>query len=178
MEHPYVLFDAEGKADLLERIQSDPESREIMKRLQAEADLFLIEPVNPEIPASPTHVRAGWTELDRDNAYGKKIRRYRHVAQKLAFVYQMTGEAAYAQKAFEFAEVVCRMPSWTLQAHEFDIIYSRVWPWNVNDDQTNFNFDLGNATTGQILAWVYDWTFPALDKRQRDRLRGALLEKA
>ncbi|MEO1452117.1 MAG: heparinase II/III family protein, partial [Bacteroidota bacterium] len=29
-----------------------------------------------------------------------------------------------------------------------------------------------------ILAWVYDWTFPALDKRQRDRLRGALLEKA
>lgn len=178
LEHPYLLFGTAEKVQMLQRIQTDPESHDIMASIQAEADMFLIHPVDPEIPARPTHVRAGWTEADRENAYGKKLRKYRHMALTLAFVYQMTGEAAYAQKAYAFAEQVCRMPLWTLQAHEFDIIYSRVWPWNVEDDQTNFNFDIGSATTGQIIAWVYDWTYQALEKRQRDRLRGALLEKA
>ncbi|MEM9983600.1 MAG: heparinase II/III family protein [Bacteroidota bacterium] len=178
LTHPYLLFDQAQKAAILQRVATDPESQRIMDRLLAEADMLLYQPVDPDIPPRPTHVRAGWTDLDRENAYGRKLRSYRGKAQTLAFVYQMTGETSYAQKAYEFAEVVCRLPLWTLQAHEFEIIYSRVWPWNVDDDQVNFNFDLGSATTGQTLAWVYDWTYDALSKPQRDRLRGALLEKA
>ena len=176
--HPYLLFDAAGKEAILERARTDPESQAIMARLQAEADMLRYQPVDPEIPVRPTHVRAGWTEADREDAYGRKLSRYRQHALTLAFVYQMTGDTAYAQQAYAFAEVVCRMPLWTLQAHEFEIIYSRVWPWNVPDHQVTFNFDLGSANTGQTLAWVYDWTYPALRPAQRDRLRGALLEKA
>jgi len=178
LTHPYLLFDEAGKKALLQRAQSDPESQAIMNQLQAKADMLMYQPVAPDIPARPTHVRAGWTEADRKNAYGRKLRRYRNQALTLAFVHQMTGDPAYAQKAYAFAEVVCRMPTWTHQAHEFDVIYSRVWPWNVPDQQVNFNFDLGSATTGQTLAWIYDWTYHALKKPQRDRLRGALLEKA
>jgi len=178
LSHPYLLFDEAGKAEILRRAQTDPESRDILARLQAEADMLLYQPVDPEIPTRPTHVRAGWTEADLENAYGRKLRSYRDHAQTLAFIYQMTGDPRYAQKAYAFTEVVCRMPLWTLQAHEFEIIYSRVWPWNVPDHQTNFNFDLGSATTGQALAWVYDWTYPALSQAQRDRIQGALLEKA
>lgn len=178
LTHPYVLFDEAGKQAILAQAQTDPESRAILARLQAEASMLLYQPVDPEIPPRPTHVRAGWNEADRTNAYGRKLRRYRDHAQTLAFVYQMTGDPIYAQKAYDFAEVVCRLPLWTLQAHEFEIIYSRVWPWNVADRQVNFNFDLGSATTGQALAWVYDWTYPALTKAQRERLQGALLEKA
>ncbi|MCK5343019.1 MAG: heparinase II/III family protein, partial [Candidatus Heimdallarchaeota archaeon] len=62
-------------------------------------------------------------------------------------------------------------------AHEFPIIYSRVMPWNVPDDQVNFNFDHRNGDAARMMAAVYDWLYPALNEAQRDRLRGALLEK-
>ena len=62
--------------------------------------------------------------------------------------------------------------------HRFPIIYSRVWPWNVDDDQAAFGVDIETTETARILAAVYDWLYPALDRRQRDRIRGALLEKA
>ncbi len=178
LTHPFLLFNSADKEAMLLRVQTDPESRDIMNRLLAESNMLLYQPVDQEIPPRGSHVRAGWTETDRQNPYDRKIGRYREYARELAFVYQMTGEERYAQKAYEFAAVVCSMPLWTLQAHEFDIIYSRVWPWNVPDDQVNFNFDIGTATTAQIIAWVYDWTYPALDKPQRARLRNALLEKA
>ena len=69
------------------------------------------------------------------------------------------------------------MPVWILQAHEFRIIYSRVMPWNVPDNQVNFNFDIRTAGLGEQIACVYDWTYEALNKKQRDRIRGTLLEK-
>ncbi|MHB9029103.1 MAG: hypothetical protein ACYC9O_10060 [Candidatus Latescibacterota bacterium] len=62
--------------------------------------------------------------------------------------------------------------------HQFPIIYSRVWPWGADDDQANFGFDIESADTARMLAAVYDWLYPALSRRERDRIRGALLEKA
>lgn len=177
LEHPYLFFTDSDKPAIRQRIQTDTESKQIMDRLLAEANMLLYQPVDSSIPARGTHVRAGWTEEDRENAYERKISKYRGYAETLAFVYQMTDDPKYAQKAFAFAEVVCRMPVWSYQAHEFSIIYSRVMPWNVPDNQVNFNFDIGSATTGQIIAWVYDWTYPALEQWQRDRIKGALLEK-
>jgi hypothetical protein len=89
----------------------------------------------------------------------------------------MTGEQKYADKAFEFADAFCDLTTWTVRAHEFPIIYSRIMPWNVPDDQVNFNFDHMNGDAGRIMAAVYDWLYPALNEAQRDRIRGALIEK-
>jgi hypothetical protein len=89
----------------------------------------------------------------------------------------MTGEQRYADKAFQFADAFCDLPTWTMRAHEFPIIYSRVMPWNVPDGQVSFNFDHFNGDAGREMAYVYDWLHPALSQRQRDRIRGALIEK-
>jgi hypothetical protein len=32
-------------------------------------------------------------------------------------------------------------------------------PWNVPDDQVNFNFDHYNGDAGRIMAAVYDWLY-------------------
>ncbi|MEL7117914.1 MAG: heparinase II/III family protein [Bacteroidota bacterium] len=177
LQHPYVFFNKKGVEEIRNRINNDQESRKIMDRLLVETNLLLARPVDPYIPPRGTNVRAGWTETDRANSYERKMINYAHNAEKLAFIYQITQEEKYAQKAFEFAEVVCKMPIWILQAHEFSIIYSRVMPWNVKDDQVNFNFDIRTSTLGQSIALVYDWTYSVLTKPQRDRIRGALLEK-
>ena len=50
-------------------------------------------------------------------------------------------------------------------------------PYNVDDDQINFNFDHVNGDSGRMYAAVYDWLYPALNQAQRDRIRGALIEK-
>ena len=89
----------------------------------------------------------------------------------------MTGEQKYADKAFEFADAFCDLTTWTQRAHEFPIIYTRIMPYNVPDDQVNFNFDHYNGDAGRMMAAVYDWLYPALNQAQRDRIRGALLEK-
>jgi hypothetical protein len=50
-------------------------------------------------------------------------------------------------------------------------------PWNVSDDQVNFNFDHYNGDAGRMMAAVYDWLYTGLVEAQRDRIRGALIEK-
>ncbi len=99
-------------------------------------------------------------------------------ALNLAFAYQMTGEEKYADKAFQHAEMLCRLESWVYPFHEFPQIYDRVWPWNVADDQVVFSYDLQSARIATHMALVYDWIYSAMDKDQRNRIRGALLEKA
>lgn len=177
LKHPYIYFSANEKKEIINRIENDSETNDIWRKQLAEAKRLLQMPVDNTIPERGKNTRAGWTEMDRANEYEKKMRSYRAYAYELAFVYQMTGENKYAQKAFEFAAVICEYPSWTMQAHTFPIIYSRIMPWNVPDDQVNFNFDLGNSATGRSLALMYDWTYDALSIPQRDKIRGALLEK-
>ncbi|MEM9329587.1 MAG: heparinase II/III family protein [Bacteroidota bacterium] len=177
LEHPYLLFDNNGKEEIIKRIETDEEGEAIYRRLMANVNMLLYKPVDPSIPERSTHVRAGWTEEDRERKYARKLNAYTQHATELAFAYQLTGDELYAKKAYAFAEVVCQMPFWNHQAHEFDIIYSRVWPWNVADDQVNFSVDIGSATKGQQIGWVYDWIYDVLTKEQRDRIKGALLEK-
>ncbi|MFK7980735.1 MAG: heparinase II/III family protein [Saprospiraceae bacterium] len=176
LKHPYIYFSAAEKQAILDRIDKDAETNDIWRKQLAEANMLLQIPVDNTIPERGRNTRAGWTETDRANEYERKLRSYRSYAYDLAFVYQMTGEQKYAQKAFDFAAVICEYPSWTMQAHTFPIIYSRIMPWNVPDDQVNFNFDLGNSATGRSLALMYDWTYEALSVPQRDKIRGALLE--
>jgi len=177
LKHPYLYFSDEDKPAMLERIKNDPECSDIMAQKLAEANRLLHTPVERVIPIQGRNTRADWTEYDRDGKYEQYFYSNRNNAFDLAFVYQMTGEEKYAQKAFEFADAFCDLPSWTLRAHEFPVIYSRVMPWNVSDDQVNFNFDHVNGDSGRIYAAVYDWLYPALTEAQRDRIRGALIEK-
>ncbi|MDP2982429.1 MAG: heparinase II/III family protein [Candidatus Latescibacter sp.] len=173
LQHPYLYFTGEEKPAILERIKNDPECRDIIERMLAEANRYLYTPVNPQAPMEEKNTRY-YSNGEYDNYYYSN----RNAAFSLAFVYQMTGDRKYAQKAFEFAEAVCDLQTWVIRAHEFPIIYSRVMPWNVPDDQVNFTFDHVTGDTARMMAAVYDWLYTGLDKPQRDRIRGALLEKA
>ena len=160
LEHPYLYFTEEEKPALLDRIKNDPESNDIFRRLEAEAKMWLHMPVDKNIPIQGKNTRAGWSEYDRDGKYARYYNNNRNNAFYLAFLYQMTGEQKYADKAFEFADAFCDLTTWTQRAHEFPIIYSRVMPWNVPDDQVNFNFDHYNGDAGRMMAAVYDWLYP------------------
>jgi len=172
LQHPYLYFTEDEKPSILERIKNDPESRNIMKRLLAEANRLIYTPVEKIAPRRNYNPR-----YYSDGKFDEFIRSYTSSAHTLAFVYQMSGDEKYAQKAFEFAEVVCDLEKWSYREHEFNLIYGRVWPKYVDDDQVVFSFDHRTGEIGNEIAAVYDWLYPALNKRQRDRIRGALLEK-
>ena len=172
LEHPYLYFTKDDIATLRERVQNDPEAKDIWARQKAEANRLMYTPVDRELKIEPRNPR--FVERNEQiSHFGTCMRS----AQTLAFIYQMTGEEKYARKAFEFADVICDYQLWCYRAHEFPIIYSRVWPWGVADDQVTFSYDIRTGHTGYEMALVYDWLYPALTKRQRDRIRGALLEK-
>jgi hypothetical protein len=177
LKHPYLYFTEEEKPEMLKRIENDLESHYVFERLKAQCKMYLFMPVDRHIPEQGKNTRAGWSEQDRDHKYAQYYRQNLNNAFDLAFVYQMTGEQKYADKAFEFADAFCDLTTWTQRPHEFPIIYSRIMPWNVPDDQVNFNFDHINGDAGREMAAVYDWLYPALNEAQRDRIRGALIGK-
>ena len=173
LEHPYLLFDETGKQEMLGEIAINQDLKDVYKRQILEAYRYLNMPIYEDVPEGG--------DLSRFFS-GNEMRRFMGLhnesALNLAFVYQLTGEVKYAEKAFQHAEMLCRLESWVYPFHEFPQIYDRVWPWNVGDDQVVFSYDLQSARIATHLALVYDWIYQAMDKGQRDRLRGALLEKA
>ena len=171
--HPYLYFSAEDVPAMRQRVKDDQVCGDIYKRLFAEGRRLLSTEVEKIPPREDRNPR-----FTGDWSFHRYIDRNRDNALALAFLYQMTGEAQYAEKAFEFAEAVCDVTHWEDRAHQFPIIYSRVMPWNVPDDQVVFNYDLYSGHTAHAIAVVYDWIYDWLDVRKRDRIRGALLEKA
>jgi len=177
LKHPYLYFTEDEKPLLLQRIKNNPELKLVFEQLQAKCNMYLYMPVDRNIPIQGKNTRAGWSESDMDEKYGKYYGMNRNNAFELAFLYQLTGEQKYADKAFEFADAFCDLTTWTRRAHEFPVIYSRIMPWNVSDDQVSFNFDIYNGDSGRVMAAVYDWLYNGLNEAQRDRIRGALIEK-
>ncbi|MDP2884457.1 MAG: heparinase II/III family protein [Ignavibacteria bacterium] len=145
-----------------------------MAGLLAEGHRLLYVPVKDPPPARIKHPRYA-TNGDEANAYAGELT---DAAKKLAFLYQMTGEIRYAKKAIEFAVALCDLDNWVQQAHTFDIIYPRVWPWNVPDDRVVFSYDISSSDRAIAVSTVYDWVYPVLTKWERDKLRNGLLEKA
>ena len=171
--HPYLIFSAEGKPAILQRIKSDPRSAEAFARQLLEGRRLLYATVERDAPVREIHTRF----IGADD-YRKFVAQHLEAAFTLAFLYQMTGDAKYVGKAFEHANVVCAQESWIQTAHSFDVIYPRVWPYGAKDDEVVFSYDITASATSQRMAYIYDWLHDALTKPQRDRLRGALLEKA
>lgn len=174
LQHPYLLFSDSDKPAILERIRQDPESRDIMAELLVEGNRLMYTPIG-EIPAEQPNPR-----YDSDGKYNRYVGECREAMMTLSFLYQMTGEERYAQKAYEFTQALCVLPHWIIKAHEFSIIYDRVWPWNalLRDDQVVFSYDIRTGDIASEMGIAYDWLYPALNKMQKDRIRGALLEKA
>ena len=171
--HPYLYFSEQDKPAIRDRIENDPEFGDVMARLLAEANRLLYTPVETDAPPRQQNPR-----FETTYEYENYIQNNTTAAHTLAFVYQMTGDEKYAQKAFAFIDVVCDQPTWVHMAHEFPVIYDRVWPRGPKDDQVVFNYAQWSDHLVFDIAAVYDWLYPALEKRQRDRIRGALLENA
>ena len=172
LEHPYLYFTEEGKESILERIENDPESRDIMAKLLAEANRWIYTPVEKQFPPQCKDNR-----FYNDGKYDALFYSYIEAMYTLAFVYQMTGDERYAHKSFEFADALCDLPTWVDRALQFPKAYMRISPWNVTDDKVVFHYGIWSAWVSFHMSPVYDWLYPVLTKRQRDRIRGALLEK-
>ncbi len=173
LDHPYLYFSAEELPELHDRVRNDEVCKDIYARLLREGEKLLttdVEKIPPREDRNPRYTG--------DWSYHNYIDNNRDKALRLAFLYQMTGNEKFAQKAFEYADVVCDVSHWEDRAHQFPIIYSRIMPWGVPDDQVVFNYDLYTGHTAHAMGVVYDWIYDWLDVRQRDRIRGALLEKA
>jgi hypothetical protein len=173
LEHPYLLFDNRSKQVILERVKNEPEYAQIMDLLLQEGRRIMLNTTEPQKvfndPASRYYQLPSWESY---------MGFYLGGAQLLAFLYQMTGDEAYAQKAFRYADKLCELEGWAAGAHRFDIIYPRVWPEGAKDDEVVFSFDISTGDCALGLALVYDWIYPAMNKAQRDRIRGGLLENA
>jgi Heparinase II/III-like protein/Domain of unknown function (DUF4962) len=173
LEHPYLFFNNQDKEAIIERIKNDPESKHIFEALVAEGHRFLHVPVQIPEPPHPKHTRYLMEDPGAD--YEENILQG---AITLAFLYQMTGDTTYADKAIEFAMDIANWPDWVNPAHHFDIIYSRVWPFNVPDDRVVFSYDITAAGKAITLSTVYDWVYPVLTRYERDKIRNGLMEKA
>ncbi len=173
LTHPYLFFREADKNTILSLIRNDQESKQIYDRLLVEGNRMMYTPIE-KFPTETDHPR-----FYSDGKFDQQIGYYNNAALSLAFLYQMTGDDRYAQKSFAFADALAELPTWIIKAHEFSIIYDRVWPWNalLNDDQVVFNYDIRSASMGVDMATVYDWCYNAFSKKQRDRLRNALYEK-
>jgi hypothetical protein len=173
LEHPYLLFDNQSKQSILDRVKNDPEYAQIMDLLLQQGRRIMLNTTEPQRvfndPASRYYQTPSWESY---------VGFYLGGAQLLAFLYQMTGDEAYAQKAFRYADKLCELEGWAAGAHRFDIIYPRVWPYGAKDDEVVFSFDISTGDCALGLALVYDWIYPAIGKAQRDRIRGGLLENA
>ncbi|MDF1573151.1 MAG: heparinase II/III family protein [Bacteroidales bacterium] len=171
LSHPYLLFNQEGKKQMLEDIKNDRELSEIYEKQMLEASRYLKMPGDYSLP-----------EHKQDKDYYGILRsfHYAHLgpALSLAFAYQLTGNPEYAEKAFFHADMLCQVDAWTYVFHRFPYLYRRVWPWGVDDDQVVFSYDIQTARISTHLALVYDWIYDYMNKGQRDRIRGALLENS
>lgn len=173
LEHPYLFFTNEEKIIIKERINSERKYKNIWEALLVKGNRYVRMPFEKKILFEKEHPR-----YERDNEATSYISEISDGAITLAFLYQMTSDEKYAKRAIEFALALCDVPEWVNGAHKFDVIYSRVWPWNVPDDQVVFSFDITAAGRARLLAIVYDWIYPALSLYERDKIRNALLEKA
>ena len=173
LQHPYLYFSDKEKPEILERIKNDPHCKKVMEVILAEGHRFLKMPFKAQDLVEPKHPR-----YSSDGEATHYVSQISQGAITCAFLYQMTEDTAYANRGIEFAIALSDLPEWINGAHRFDIIYPRVWPWNVPDDQVVFSFDITAARKARVLAIAYDWLYPVLTKYQRDKIRNGLLEKA
>ena len=173
LQHPYLVFNEAQKPAILEYIKTNKRAGDIYRMLQLEGERYLRVDADPA-PAM-NDIKSRFSGKDDHAAYQNY---YQYGSVVCALLYQLTGDTAYAKRAYQLAEKLCEMDTWRLSAHYFENIYTRVWPYGVKDDQVAFPFDIWVGDCAADLALTYDWIYPTLTKAQRDRLRSGLLEQA
>lgn len=114
LEHPYLVFTNESKKEILERVRTDPFAAEVMALLKHYGERSMLTTVEPELTINDPAAR--YTET---NPYLDYQMFYLNGAYNLAFLYQMTGEQAYADRAFYFVNKLCAMDTWVQSAPLF-----------------------------------------------------------
>ena len=175
LQHPYLFFNNHNKQAIIQHIENDPVAAETWKTIQVTARRYLLTLPSEEPERTINNVNARFIGANPYRAYQNY---YANGAMTCAFVYQITGDKEYAEKAYYLADKLCLLDTWVQGAHYFENMYTRVWPWGVKDDQVVFSYDITTADYACDMAYVYDWIYDAITKAQRDRIRGALLEKA
>ena len=104
LRHPYLLFTDESKQAILDRVKNDPVYSQIMDRMLQEGNRIMLNTVEPERVFNEISSRYNQTPL-----YENYIGFYLEGAKLLAFLYQMTGDEAYAQKAFRYVDKLCAL---------------------------------------------------------------------
>ena len=137
LQHPYLFFTKDEIPAIQKRIQTDQESKDIMASLLMQGHRWLYFQIKDPAPMPPRHPRYTVNGEGVDDYYAELT----NGAFTLAFLYQMTGDMAYAKKAIALAVAMSDLVDWTSPVHKFDIIYTRVWPWNVPDDRVVFSYD-------------------------------------
>ena len=118
LEHPYLYFSEDDKSVILDRIENDPYTRDVMDQIASESNRLLYTPVEVPLPPQPMDSRF----VARD-PYLPIFDSYRAATLKLAFMYQMTGDVQYAEKSFEFAEALCDLNTWVIRACQYPKSY-------------------------------------------------------
>jgi len=175
LQHPYLIFDNNSKKDILALVERDPKAAEIMHLIKIEGQRYMLTTPDVEPKYIAEELRSRY--IGGANPYLSYRGYFLHGAQVLAFLYQMYGDEAYAQKAYYLIDKICALDTWIQKAHDFENIYGRIWPYGAKDDQVVFSYDHTTGDYGIEVAFIYDWLYPALTKYQRDRIRGAMLEK-
>ncbi|MDA2925641.1 hypothetical protein MYX78_00140 [Acidobacteria bacterium AH-259-G07] len=138
LERPYLHFTSE-------------DIRAMRERLLVEANRLLDMPVSREVPAryvGPSPYYEGWRD-----AYELYFRALGRNCYNLAFIYQMTGDEKYAQKAYEFAEALSVLDSWVYTGEKFAALYWMGKPYGVKwnkeeDNEIVYSYDLSASRLG------------------------------
>ena len=137
LQHPYLVFNEAQKPAILEYIKTNKRAGDIYRMLQLEGERYLRVDADPA-PAM-NDIKSRFSGKDDHAAYQNY---YQYGSVVCALLYQLTGDTAYAKRAYQLAEKLCEMDTWRLSAHYFENIYTRVWPYGVKDDQVAFPFDI------------------------------------
>ena len=65
LEHPYLYFNNAEKKQLIDRIKTDQESKDVFRKLRAMAKVWMAMPVDKNIPIQGKNTRADWSEEDQ-----------------------------------------------------------------------------------------------------------------
>ncbi len=94
LQHPYLFFNNNEKQDIINRIKSNHESSNIFAAIKAEGHRYMHVPIKNPAPTNPKHPR--FVNEEEGTTYMREIN---DGALTLAFLYQITGDTAYANKA-------------------------------------------------------------------------------
>ncbi|MDF2927422.1 MAG: coagulation factor 5/8 type domain protein [Paenibacillaceae bacterium] len=137
-EHPRLLASGDGFAAMRTRVQSDPQSSQWYGRIAASAETLLNQPVSQYgFPDGRTLLQISRQVLDRTYI--------------LALVYQVGGDARYADRLWEELEAAAAFPDWNPESF------------------------LSTAEMVHAFAIGYDWLYAYWTPAQRQLLSDAII---